>query len=173
MLERVPFHIMLQGEIGEHAAVGNAHKKEQLFKGQSQDGRAEQVVGVECPNPHFGENDIPHNEERSNGEVDAEEVLPLLVKLDVFVKAQQQRQGQTAQVHREVQTVEFVPHYPRLDWRLARMALRASAKYFHGTQSMPKHSPSSLLRCLWCTLWALRMAIKYTFSVRVKILNRW
>jgi hypothetical protein len=51
--------------------------------------------------------------------------------------------------------------------------LRSSQKYLNGTKSIPKHSPCSLPKCLWCILCARRRPLRYQWLLFLKNLNRW
>ena len=90
------FYVVLQGEIRKNATVGDAQEKEQLLKGQSQDRRAYEVIRIKGPDTGISEDDVPSNEKGCDGQVDSEEVFPLLVELNVFIKTQQKWQCQTA-----------------------------------------------------------------------------
>ncbi len=129
MDERVALDVMFQREVREYARIGNAKEKEPLFQWQPQQLRPQQIVGVECPNSHLREEGIPKDEKATDPQVGQEKVLPVLIELDVFIKTQDQGQGEHSQIHSEVQPFELIPlHQPAVVCRLARMARRASTK---------------------------------------------
>ena len=148
--------VVLQRLIGEQAGVRDAEEEEPLLQRNARDPEAAEVIGIEPPDALLSERNIPRNKEGHHNGNGRKEGWPEPSKPHLAVKTERQWYGQNGQVHSEVSVMRI---HAALEF-LANCAFRACRKYSRGTHSMPKHSPSSLLRCLWCTLWAFRMAAK-------------
>lgn len=96
------------------------------------------VIRIEGPHTFRCKNDIPHNEQQSGDEGGQSAMAEFAVKLNPWMKREQKRHQQAAEINKQVCEVRDQDC----------LNLSASVKYFIGTHSIPKHSPSSFPRCL-------------------------
>jgi hypothetical protein len=102
--------------VREGAGVWDAKEKQVLFKRQAEEIKPDNIARVETPHANMRKKGIPYNEKKGYSQAGQHKKTPLPVKIEPWVKREQQRENDAAKVNRQVN--EFIRHWHSFVWLL-------------------------------------------------------
>lgn len=127
---------LIKTKKSEDTTKRDTDKKKNFFNRKFKKINSCYIIWIETPNMQISEYGIPSNKNKSNDNRRKKELLPGFIKFYFGMKRKQERYEDGKKINKKVEE----SHVAFLIFNFR--------KYLNGTHNIPKHSPSSLPRCL-------------------------